>query len=250
MATADVKAPVTEQKYEPVATKPAAEPLVTEATSRTEGSIATTTPLIEKKDPESGLVPFDEVKPEKTWTTALADWFVPVKDGAPPPAPAITYSAASFLGAVIGISTLGLLTKITGVIFIIGSFGAMAVLIFSAIGAPVAQPRNVIVGNVIGAICGVSIYKLFEVCELELPAWTWLAAGLAVGTTIFFQERARAVHPPGGATALIFILGPAKVQAYSWGYILCPVLAGSIVMVMIAFLWNKAAGRTYPQYWW
>jgi CBS-domain-containing membrane protein len=39
------------------------------------------------------------------------------------------------------------------------------------------------------------------------------AAGLAVGLAIFFMERLGCLHPPGGATALVAIIGGKKVHA-------------------------------------
>jgi hypothetical protein len=44
----------------------------------------------------------------------------------------------------------------TDFIMVIGSFGATAVLVYSAWQAPLAQPRNVIGGHVLSAIVGVT----------------------------------------------------------------------------------------------
>lgn len=40
----------------------------------------------------------------------------------------------------------------------------------------------------------------------------YLAAGFAVGLAIFFMERTNSVHPPGGATALVAVIGSEKVH--------------------------------------
>lgn len=46
-------------------------------------------------------------------------------------------------------------------------FGAMAVLVFSACKAPLAQPRNVIVGNFIGGTVGYLVWTfMHELCVL------------------------------------------------------------------------------------
>lgn len=45
----------------------------------------------------------------------------------------------------------------TDYMMVIGSFGATAVLVYSAWQAPLAQPRNVIFGHVLSALVGVSI---------------------------------------------------------------------------------------------
>lgn len=62
--------------------------------------------------------------------------------------------------------------------------------------------------------------------------------GLAIATMI----AARALHPPGGAVALLVSLGATG----GWGATLGPVAAGSLLLVAIGVLWNRATGRVYP----
>jgi CBS-domain-containing membrane protein len=176
-------------------------------------------------------------------------WFSGVEGAAPPPAPPLKYTAATFFGAFTGISTIGLLTQYTDFIWIVGSFGAMAVIVFSLFPAPVAQPRNVILGNTIGGAVGVAVFKTFSAFGVQ-ESLKWLAGGLTVATTVALQERTRSVHPPGGATSLIFVLGPASVQETGWLYVLFPACFAACVMVLVGFFFNRAVGRTYPQYWW
>jgi CBS-domain-containing membrane protein len=88
---------------------------------------------------------------------------------------------------------------------IIGSFGASAVLIYGAIRSPLAQPRNLIGGHVISAVIGVTAYKL-------LPAHLWLASPIAVATSIAVMHATKTLHPPGGATALIAVIGSQKIH--------------------------------------
>jgi len=177
-------------------------------------------------------------------------WFAGVEGEAPPPAPPLLASVITFGGVVGSIAALGLLTKFTGVIFLVGAAGAMVTILFAVIKAPVAQPRNCILGNTIGGFVGVSVFKLFELCGVEPATAPWAAGALAVGLTVFLQERTRSVHPPGGATALIFILGPAPIQALGWSFILSPALSMACLMTLFAFGFNRAAGKEYPQYWW
>jgi len=179
---------------------------------------------------------------------SMLDWFKAVDGVAPPPAPPLKYTAATFAGSFIGISTIGFLTKYTGLIWVVGSFGAMAVIIFSLFPAPVAQPRNVILGNTIGGAVGVAVFKTFEAIGAYDEFW-WVGGGLTVAITVALQERTRSVHPPGGATSLIFLLQPAA-QETGWLYVLFPSCFAACVMVAVAFFFNRAVGRTYPQYWW
>jgi hypothetical protein len=43
-------------------------------------------------------------------------------------------------------------------------------------------------------------------------AQPYLASGFAVGLAIFFMERTNSVHPPGGATALVAVIGSETVH--------------------------------------
>lgn len=115
----------------------------------------------------------------------------------------------SFMGAFIGIGIIAFiqsrtLTKYENV-FLIGSFGASSVLIYGAIQSPLSQPRNLIGGHVVSAIIGVTIYKF-------LPDIIWLTAPLAVALSIVLMQVTKTLHPPGGATALIAVIGAEKVK--------------------------------------
>ncbi|PSP07246.1 MAG: HPP family protein, partial [Cyanobacteria bacterium SW_7_48_12] len=52
-------------------------------------------------------------------------------------------------------------------------------------------------------------------------------------------------HPPAGAEPLVVIL-----EDVSWGFIFVPVLAGSVILVLCALVFNNfAPNREYPRYW-
>mmetsp|Transcript_4737 Transcript_4737/g.12911 ORF Transcript_4737/g.12911 Transcript_4737/m.12911 type:complete len:303 (-) Transcript_4737:211-1119(-) len=124
----------------------------------------------------------------------------------------------------------------------------MSVIVFSAYKAPVAQPKNVIVGNTIGGFVGVAVFELFTLAGYA--EMVWLMAALAVSLTIVAQELTNTVHPPGGATALIFVT-MAPVQAMGWKFVFCPSFLGAAIMVAVACVTNNLGGdRSYPQYWW
>lgn len=142
----------------------------------------------------------------------------------------------SWLGAFLGIATLGCLTS-QDYPFIAAPLGATAVLVFGVPDSPLAQPRNVIGGNLIAAIVCVTLVQLFGTTP-------WVMA-LAVATTIKLMQLTRTVHPPSGAVALLGVLTHA-----SWNYVLTPVLAGSVAIVFFTVLFNNTApGRTYPKHW-
>ena len=71
----------------------------------------------------------------------------------------------SWLGAMIGIGLCAFLSakffEPRDLTLLIGSFGASAVLVYSAIKSPLAQPRNLIGGHVISGLVGVACWQLF-----------------------------------------------------------------------------------------
>lgn len=150
----------------------------------------------------------------------------------------------SFIGAFAGIGLIAffqshLLTRSEN-IFLIGSFGASSVLIYGAIQSPLAQPRNLIGGPFISAFIGVAIYKL-------LPDIIWLTAPLAVSLSIVMMQVTKTLHPPGGATALIAVVGSEKIKALGFLYVISPVLTGSLILLVVALIFNNITShRKYP----
>lgn len=150
----------------------------------------------------------------------------------------------SALGAMIGIGLIAFIQSYVleqqENIFLIGSFGASAVLVYGAIQSPLAQPRNLVGGHVISAIIGVTICKL-------VPHLIWLTAPLAVATSIVAMQVTKTLHPPGGATALIAVTGSLKIQNLGYWYVLWPVLSGALILLVIALIFNNlTAYRKYP----
>lgn len=150
----------------------------------------------------------------------------------------------SFVGSFIGIAILAFIQSKTladiDSIFLIGSFGASSVLIFGAVQSPLAQPRNLVGGHVISAIIGVTIYK-------TLPNLLWLTAPLAVSLSIVMMQLTKTLHPPGGAAALIAIIGTDRVKQLGYLYVLSPVLTGTLILLVVALVFNNITpNRKYP----
>jgi len=168
-----------------------------------------------------------------------------------PPVPTWSYSAVSWAGSFTGIGTLGLIhtylfphITFAPLVMLVGSFGAMAVLLFGQPGAPVSQPWNAIAGNSVGAFAGVSVYE--GAALLGLEGQIWLTGALAVSLAIVGQERLRAQHPPGGATALLFTLMP-NLQVLHYTYVLCPAFVGAVIFALLSMTINNLSEvRSYP----
>ena len=58
----------------------------------------------------------------------------------------------SFIGAFIAINVLAVLSIYKGQSLLIAPFGASTVLLFGSEESPLAQPRNLIMGNLLGGI--------------------------------------------------------------------------------------------------
>jgi CBS-domain-containing membrane protein len=150
----------------------------------------------------------------------------------------------SFVGSFIGIGLIALfhakVLQSHDAIFLIGSFGASSVLVYGAIQSPLAQPRNLVGGHLISALVGVTVYKL-------MPDIVWLTAPLAVSLSIIFMQITKTLHPPGGATALLAVIGSEKIKSLGFMYVLSPVLTGVLILLVIALIFNNVTrNRKYP----
>lgn len=124
---------------------------------------------------------------------------------------------------------------------VLSSFGASAVLIYGAVNSPLSQPKNLIGGHIISAIIGVISYKLFS-------SNLFLASAIAVSSAILIMQLTLTLHPPGGATALIAVIGTPQIHELGFFYVLVPVFSGAMILFLIAFVINNIPkNRAYPE---
>ena len=167
-----------------------------------------------------------------------------------PPRKPVSKIIWSWIGAFFGIYAILAFEKYLesaaiSSFFLIGSFGASAVLVYGAPLAEFSQPRNLVGGHVVSAIVGVTVFML-------IGADTLWAGPLAVSLAIVAMHFTRTLHPPGGATALIAITGGNKVHSLGYTYVISPVLVGSLLLLLVALLVNNLSTnpkRHYPVYW-
>ncbi len=164
-----------------------------------------------------------------------------------PPGVGIVEIVWSWLGGFIGIGAVAALQAYifdgTDLILMIGSFGASAVLVYGAIKSPLAQPRNLVGGHFLSAVVGVAAFKVFQ----GQPV---LAVAAAAATAIAVMLATKTLHPPGGATALIAVLGGEKVHALGFLYAVIPAAAGATILLIVALLFNNIPkSRRYPEFW-
>jgi CBS domain-containing membrane protein len=126
-----------------------------------------------------------------------------------------------------------------GLSALIASMGASSVILFAVPHSPMAQPWPLVGSHLLSAVIGVA-------CALWLPN-LWLAAGAAVGLSIFAMYMTQSLHPPGGATALIPVIGGPAFKALGFGFVLMPVALNVCCMLVLAVLLNNAVnGQRYP----
>ena len=121
----------------------------------------------------------------------------------------------------------------------IAPMGASSVLLFAVPASPLAQPWNMVVGNIIAGIIGVT-------CALFISNLT-IAFSIAVALSIFLMMTTDSLHPPSGAVAITAVLGGTTVHELGYAFIFYPVLLNSILLLIVAVIFNRLLGKQYPQ---
>lgn len=143
----------------------------------------------------------------------------------------------SWFGSFLAIAITSYLATKTNSPLLMAPFGATSVLIFGVPDSPLAQPRNVIGGNLLSALVSLMI--------LHIIGSSPLAMGMAVSTAVGIMQLTRTLHPPSGAVALVVMMTQPN-----WQFLLTPTLKGSLILVVCAVVFNNLAEeRTYPKHW-
>ena len=147
------------------------------------------------------------------------------------------------IGAGLGLALAGILVGLVehffpNTLFLFAPLGATAVLVFAVPSSPLAQPWNCVVGNTVPAL-----YTLLLLWAFPMLSQTSLAA-LAVAGAIALMLLLRALHPPGGAVALLTVLASAQMAPLGW-HLLVPMAVLSGVLAAVGVLYHRACGRPY-----
>lgn len=122
-------------------------------------------------------------------------------------------------------------------LWFIAPMGASAVLLFGVPSSPLAQPPSIVGGNVLSALIGVTVGLLVPDTAIACG----LAAALAIAGMYFYVV---CIHR--GAVALTAILGGAGVHSEGYQFVLTPVLLNSMMLALLAIVFNNLVGRRYP----
>ncbi|WP_407835515.1 HPP family protein [Streptomyces sp. DSM 116496] len=110
----------------------------------------------------------------------------------------------------------------------------------SALTLPLAQPRGVIIGHMVGAAVGYGVLA-------AAGSGAWGGAAVAAGVTLALVMAARTPHSPACATAVVVVLQAPVAARF------VPLLFGSTVLIVLtgyaASSLRRKAPR-YPAYWW
>jgi CBS domain-containing membrane protein len=121
----------------------------------------------------------------------------------------------------------------------VASMGASAVLLFVVPHGALSQPWPVFGGHVLAAVTGVACQQLFP--------GQWWSPALAVAGAIVLMQYLRCVHPPGGATALMAVIGGPDIHGLGFGFVLDPVMVNVASMLLLALVFNNVfPWRRYP----
>lgn len=124
-------------------------------------------------------------------------------------------------------------------LFLVASMGASTVLLMAAPHSPFSQPWPLVGGHLVAAATGIT-------CAALIPS-DFLASAVAVGLTIVFMFYLRCLHPPGGGTALLAVLGGPKVHELGYGFLVEPLLINLAILLAVGLIINSLIpGRRYP----
>lgn len=146
------------------------------------------------------------------------------------------------LGALIGLALSSFISWLAlgGLnAWYIAPMGASSVLLFAVPASPLAQPWNMVVGNTLAGVIGVS-------CALLIPNLTG-AFSIAVALAIILMMSTDSLHPPSGAVAITAVLGGKAVHDLGYMFVLYPVLLNSMLLMFAAVIFNRLLGKQYPQ---
>ena len=149
-------------------------------------------------------------------------------------------TAGGFVGILLVLMVSGKMLDFHGAALVVASMGASAVLLFAVPHSPLSQPWSLLGGHLISAAIGIT-------CAHAI-ADPFYAGALAVALSIGAMHYLGCLHPPGGATALVAVLGDEPVRSLGYAFMVTPVLANVLIMLSVAVIANYPfRWRRYPR---
>jgi len=173
----------------------------------------------------------------------------------------IKQALITLLGTSISLTIISELSSIFGAdgnkayfVLILGSYGALATLLFAAPHAPLSQPRMIYGGHIIAIFIAILFDWISEPSYFSTETTPWLskelALGLAPGFAITAMQFCGVTHPPAGAIVLVFLTAPLDIRRRGVFFYI-PALIGCSILVLIAIIINNVfpSRPGYPRFW-
>jgi len=171
----------------------------------------------------------------------LAEWLLkPLTVQPPVPHKEMLLSAVAALVAIGSLAAVSAwFAGSTSVPFMVASMGASAALMFGAPNSPLAQPWSFVGGHLASALVGITCH--------QFVADPVIAACLSVGGATFAMLLLRCLHPPGGATALMPVIGGPQMEALGYSFIVAPLGINLLILLIASLIINNLLpGRRFP----
>ncbi len=144
----------------------------------------------------------------------------------------------SGISAALVITLLAFLTlKTSSGVWLMFSFGATVFIVFVLPELETAQPKNVFFGHLISILVGIIINQTM--------GFSFYSLGLSVGIAVILMVYFKVMHPPAASNPLV-----ALFMDLSFDYVLFPVIAGSVVIIVMSIIINRfLLKKNYPRKW-
>ena len=149
----------------------------------------------------------------------------------------------SVLASFIAILLMGYVSSLhvsgIGLPILVASMGASAVLLFALSHSPLSQPWPLIGGNIFSALIAVT-------CARYIPNLI-VAAAVSVAVSMLVMQFLHCLHPPGGALALLPLMGDKSIHDLGYWFVLEPLGLNLLILLIVGFIINNLLpGRHYP----
>ena len=147
---------------------------------------------------------------------------------------ALLVSTATSVAALVLVAAVGSWLHQT---VLIPPLAASMALVAGTSSVPLAQPRNVIGGQLVSAVTG------YIVLAIAGPG-IWgaaVAGGLALGVMLLL----RVGHSPAAATAIIVAATAPPIASF-----LALLALATVILVAVGIIGNRIGKQPYPVYWW
>jgi CBS domain-containing membrane protein len=159
----------------------------------------------------------------------------------------VVYALFVCIASAVSIGLVSTMAYLTDHPLVVPSLGPTAFLVFNRSQSTVAQPRNILLGHLIGAVAGYAALLAFglqhapSVVEGGVTPARIGAAALSIALTTAAMILLRAEHGPAGATTLIVSLG-FMTTPEALGLL----MAGVATLAVVGLLIDRAVGLRLP----